>query len=107
MIVGAKFGEVDVIYANDFAAFGVDDLLIEEIFANGEPGFVGLVSFEGAFGNVEIDAARGDFFDLIVTGDEGLEATAGDQEVRDTVGLFGGFDEEFADATDKMGLRVV
>jgi hypothetical protein len=107
MIVGAKFGEVDVVYANDLAAFGVDDLLIEKIFANGEPRFVGLVGFEGAFGDVEIDAAGDDFFDLIVAGDERLEAAAGNQEVGDAIGLFGRFDEEFAHTADKVGLRVV
>ncbi len=40
------FDEVDVIDADDFAAAGVDDLLIEQIFLYGEPGFVGFV--EGA-----------------------------------------------------------
>ena len=37
LTVGAKFGEVDVVDADDFAACGVDDLLVEEIFADGEP----------------------------------------------------------------------
>ena len=33
--VGAIVGQVDVIYADDFAAVGVDNLLIEQVFSNG------------------------------------------------------------------------
>jgi len=28
-------GNVDVIYTNDFSAAGVDDLLVEQVFADG------------------------------------------------------------------------
>jgi len=107
MIVGAKFGEIDVVNADDFATFGVDDLLIEEILADGEPGFVGMVGIQGALGNVQIDAARGDFFDLVIARDEWLEAPAGDEVMRNTIGLVGGFEEEFAHTADELGLRVV
>jgi len=107
VIVGAEFGEIDVVDANDFAALGVNDLLIEEIFLDGEPGFVGVVGVQGAFVDVEIDAAGGDFGDLIVAGDERLEAAAGDEEVGDAVGLIGGLDEKFADAANEVGVGVV
>ncbi len=33
--VGALVGEIDVVYADYFAAVGVDDLLVEEVFAYG------------------------------------------------------------------------
>ena len=45
--VGALFGEVNVVDADYFSAVGVDDLLVEEIFAYGEPGFIGLVERRG------------------------------------------------------------
>ena len=45
--VGALLGEVNVVYADDFAAVGIDDLLIEQIFVDGEPCFIGLIELEG------------------------------------------------------------
>jgi hypothetical protein len=105
--VGAKLGEVDVVDADDLAASGVDDLLIEEILLNGEPGFVGLVGVEGALVDGEIDAAGGNFGDLVVTSDERLEASARDEEVGNAIGLVSGFDKEFTDATNEIVLRVV
>ena len=105
--VGAMLGEVDVVYADDFAALGVDDLLIEKIFADSEPGFVGSIGVEGALVDVEIDAAGSDFGNLIVAGDERLEAAAGNQEMGDAIGLVGGFDEKFAHTTDEMVVGVV
>jgi hypothetical protein len=107
VFVGGKFGEVDIIDADDFAASSVDDLLVEKILLNGEPGFVGLIGSEGAFGNVEIEAAGKNLGDLIVTGDDGLKASAGDQEVGDAIGLVGGLDEEFTDAADIVGSRII
>ena len=47
--VGALIGEVDVVHAHYFAAVGVDDLLVEQVFADGEPRFIGLVEFERGF----------------------------------------------------------
>jgi hypothetical protein len=107
VIVGAQFGEVDVVDADDLAALGINDLLIEEILLDGEPGFVEVVGVQGALVDVEIDAAGDDFGDLIVTGDQGLEAAAGDEEVGDAVGLIGGLDEKFSDAADEVGVGVV
>jgi hypothetical protein len=107
VLVGGEFGEVNVVDADDFAASGVDDLLVEEIFLYGEPGFVGLVGVEGALGDVEIEAAGKDFGDLVVAGDERLEASARDEEVRDAVGLVGRLDEEFTDTADIGGGGVV
>ncbi len=107
MIVGAEFGEVDVIDAHDFAACSIDDLLIEEILLDGEPAFVRQVGVEGALVDGEIDAARGNLGDLIVTGNEGLKASARDKEMRDAIGLVGRFDKEFADAANEIGLGVV
>ena len=105
--VGAGFGEVDVIDADHFAASGVDDLLVEEVFLDGEEGLVGVIGFEGALGDVEIDAAGNDGGDLIVAGDERLEASARDEEVRDAVGLIGGLHKEFADTADIVGIGII
>ena len=105
--VGAKFGEIDIVDADDLAAGGVDDLLIKKVFPDGEPGFVGLVGIEGALRDVEIDASWSDRRDLIVAGDEGLEASARDEEVRDAIGLIGGLDEEFADTADVVGIGII
>jgi len=76
--VSAQFGEIDVVDADDFAAGGVDDLLIEKIFLDGKPGFIGLIGGEGTFVDVEIDAAWNDVGDLVVAGDDGLIPAAGD-----------------------------
>lgn len=67
--VGALVGEVNVVYANYFSAVGVNDLLVEEIFAYGEPGFIRLVKREGGFVGGEGDAAGRDRGDLIVASD--------------------------------------
>ena len=105
--VGAGFGEIDVVDANDFAASGVNDLLIEEVLLDGEPGFVGLVSIEGALGDIEINASGDGAANLVVAGDEGLVAAAGDEEVGDAIGLLGGMDEKFADAANVVGVDIV
>jgi hypothetical protein len=105
--VGALFGKINVVDTDDLAASSVNDLLIEEIFLHSEPSFVGLISAEGALIDIEIDAAGSNLGDLVVAGDERLEASTGDEEVRDAIGLLGGFDEEFADAADVVGLIVI
>jgi len=107
VIVGAEFGEVDIVDADDFAAGSVDDLLVEEVFLNGEPSFVGLIGVEGTLVDGEIDAAGGDPSDLVVTGHERLEASARDEEVGNAIGLVRGFDEELADPADEIVLGVV
>jgi hypothetical protein len=107
VIVGAQFGEVDIVDADNFAAGDVDDLLVEKILLDGEPTFVGLVGVEGTLVNGEIDAPGGDLRDLVVTGDERLEASTGNEEVGNAIRLVSGFDKEFADATDEIVLGVV
>ena len=44
--VDALLGQIDVIHAHDFAAAGIDDLLVEQILAHGQPGFVRLIVLE-------------------------------------------------------------
>ena len=107
VVVGADFREIDIVDADDFAAGGVDDLLVEEIFLDGEPAFVGLVGIKCPLADVEFDAAGGDSSDLIVAGNEGLEAAPRDEEMGDTIGLISRLDEEFADTPDKIVLRVI
>jgi hypothetical protein len=105
--VGALFGKINVVDADDLAAGSINDLLIEEIFLDSKPGFVGLISAEGALIDAEIDSAGGNLGNLVVAGDEGLEASTGNEEVGDAIGLLGGFDEELADAADVVGLIVI
>jgi hypothetical protein len=107
VFVGEKFGEVDVIDADDLAAGSVDDLLVEKILLDGKPGFVGLVGREDAFGDIEIEAAGKDFGDLVVASDEGLEASPGDEEVGDAIRLVGGFNEEFTNTADVVGGGII
>ncbi len=47
--VGSNRGEIDVIYAHDLAAPGINDLLIQQIFLNCQPGLIRLVELEGPF----------------------------------------------------------
>src|SRR6516162_420778 len=105
--VGALFGEIDVVDTDHFAAGGVDDLLVEKIFLDREPGFVGLIGAKSPLTDAEVDAARGNFGDLVVAGHEGLEASTGDEKVGDAIGLLGGFNEEFADAADVVRLVII
>jgi hypothetical protein len=107
VLVGGKFGEVDVIDADDFAAGGVDDLLVEKILLDREPGFVGLVGGEGALRDIEIEASGKDFGDLVVTGHQRLEASPGDEEVGDAIGLVRGLNEEFTNAADVVGGAII
>jgi hypothetical protein len=107
VFVGGNLGEIDVVDAHDLAAGGINDLLIEKILLDREPGFVGLVSSEDTFVDVEINAAWDGFGDLVVTGNEGLETAAGDQEMGDAIGLLGGLDEKFTDSADIVGGGVI
>ena len=53
-----------------------------------------------------MDGAHVDRGNLVITGDQGLEMAACEKEMRDAVGLVGGFDKEFADATNEIALGV-
>ena len=99
--------QVDVIDADHFAAAGVDDLLIEEIFLDGEERFVGFVELQGALADVEAHFAVGHGGDLIVAGHQRGEMAAGEEIVGDAIGLIGRLDEKFADAPDEVALGVV
>ncbi len=62
---------------------------------------------QGAFADVEAEFTVGRCRRLVVAGDEWRDMAAGDQKMRDAVGLVGGLDEKFADATDEIALGVV
>ena len=78
-----------------------------EIFADGEPGFIGVVELEGGFVGGEVDAAGSDGGDLVVAGDERAVLAAAEQETGDAVGLVGGLDEHFFHAADEVAERIV
>jgi hypothetical protein len=44
--IGSLLGKIDVIYANDFSAAGIDNLLVKQILANGKPAFIGAVMLQ-------------------------------------------------------------
>lgn len=107
MFVSGEFGEIDVIDADYLATGGIDDLLVEKVFLDGQPGFVGLIGGKGALGDVEIDASGSSFGNLIVARNQRLKAAAGNQEMGNAIRLFGRLDEKFTDPADVIGLRVV
>ena len=105
--VHAMVGKFDVVDADDLAAVGVNDLLVEQVLLHGEPGFVGMIKLERRFVGGELQAARGHGGDLVVARDERAVLPAADQEARDAVRLLVGDDEHLLDAADKIAERIV
>ncbi len=105
--VDARVGELDVVDADDFAAVGVDDLLVEQVFLHGEPGFVGMVELERGFVGGELEAAGNDRVDLVEARDKRAVFAAADEQARDAVGLLVGDDEHFLDAADEISEGIV
>ena len=62
--------------ADDFASAGIDDLLVEQIFSQGQPGFIGLVMFEVLFFHIQADDAGSDKGDIVITRDQGKKFSA-------------------------------
>ena len=104
--VGALLGEVNIVDADHFSAIGVDDLLVEEIFADCQPGLIGVEEFEGGLVGGEVHAARSDRCDLIVAGDDRAVLAATQQQTGDAVGLVGRLDEHLFDAADEVAGRI-
>ena len=77
--VGSLFGEVNVVYADDFSAAGVDDLLVEQVLAHGKPALIRAVVLELLFLDVQFEDAGGDECEMIVTRDEWKEFPAPEQ----------------------------
>ena len=105
--VDALLGEINVVHADNFSAAGIDDLLVEQVLAHGQPGFIGLVMFEVLLFHVQADDARGDEGDVIVTHDQGKKFSPAKEDPRHTVRLVGGLDEQFGDLADEMAVAVV
>ena len=104
--VGALLGEVNIVDADDFAAIGVDDLLVEEVFADSQPGLIGVEELEGGLVGGEVHAAGSDRCDLVVTGDNRAILAATQQQTGDAIGLVGGLDEHLFDAADEVAGRI-
>ncbi len=100
--VGSVLREINVVDAHDFAAVRVDDLLVEQILADGEPRLVRLVELERRLVGGELHAAGRDFGDLVVARDERAVLPAAEQQPRDAVGLLVGHDEHLLHAADKV-----
>ena len=106
--VGAVVGEVDVIYAHDFAAVGVDDLLVEQVLAHGQPGFIGLVELERGFVGGEVHARRARRWRSDRSGRRAGGIARGSGAGRETrFGCSSGHDEHLLHAADKVAGRIV
>ena len=79
----------NVVDADDFAAVRINDLLVQQILADGEPRFVRLVMFEVFLVDPQLDDAGADERYLIVAGDQRLIFAAAKEIARDAVGLIG------------------
>src|SRR5262249_7360381 len=104
--VGFEGGQLDVVHADHLATAGVDDLLVQKIFLNGQPRLIRLVHLESPLANVQSHRTGLDRGHLIVAGYQRLKAPARQQEVRDAVGRRGRFDEELAHPADEVALQV-
>ena len=100
--VDALIGQIDIVDANDFAAVGVDDLLVEQVLLDGEPRFVGMIELECRFVGGEPQAARGHRGDLVEARHERPVLAAADQQARNAVRLLVRDDEHFLDAADEI-----
>jgi hypothetical protein len=67
--VDTLLGEINIVYPNDLAPARVDDLLVQQVLAHGQPGFVRLVMFETLFLDVQANHSRGHERDVIVAHD--------------------------------------
>src|ERR1700678_2609560 len=104
--VGALIGKIDIVYADDFASAGVDDLLVEEVLADREPCLIWMVQLESSLIRGQRDSARYSGRNLVVSGDERPILAAADQHSRDAVRLVRRFDEDFLDAPDVIAQRI-
>src|SRR5271169_3984529 len=93
--VDALLSKVNVVDTHDLSAAGIDNLLVEQVLAHGQPGFIGLVMFEVLFFHVQADYTRGDERDVIITNDQGKELSPAQEDPCYTVRLVGGLDEHF------------
>ena len=91
--VGSLFGEVNVIYADNFSATGVDDLLIEKVLADGEPALIGAIVLQLLFLDVQLKDAGGDECEVVIARDKRKVFSAPEQHASDTVWLVGGLDK--------------
>ena len=100
-------GQFNVVDADDLAAVGINDLLVEQVLADGEPRFVGIIKLERGFVRGEFEAAGRHGGDLVVTRYQRPILAAADQQARDAVRLLVGNNEHFLDAPDEIAERIV
>ncbi len=105
--VGLVLGKIHVIHAHDFAALGVDNLLVEQILAHREPRLIGRVYRQLTLAAVQAQSAGRHCSHLVVARQQRLKTPARKQKMRDAVGLVRRLDKEFAHAPDEMPLCVV
>ena len=105
--VDALLGEINIVHADDFSAAGIDNLLVEQVLAHGQPRFIGLVMFQVLLFHIQADHAGSDKGDVIVTHDQGKKLSPAKEDPGHTVGLVGGLDEQFGDLADEMAVAIV
>src|ERR1700680_3475056 len=87
--VGSLLGEINVVYADDFSAAGVNDLLVEKVLTHGEPAFIRAVVLQLLFFDVQPQDARGKERDVVIARDQREVLSASEQDSSDTVWLVG------------------
>ena len=105
--IDALLGEIDIIHADHFAAAGVNNLLVQQVLAHGQPGFIGLVVFEVLLLHVQADYSWRDEGDVVIARGQRKEFPPAEKDAGDAVGLVGGLDKQFVDLADEMAVAIV
>ena len=102
--MGTIVVKIDVVDANDFAAVGVDDLLIEEIARYSQHVFIGMIGGEALV--LEVNTGAGDAFHLVVT-DRKPAGTGADEKAVDAHRIDKGDKRGIAQSADMPAFQVV
>jgi hypothetical protein len=78
--VRAVIAQVHVIDADHLATMRVDDLLVEKVFPDRQPGFIWMEEFERGLVGGEVHLARGDGADLVVASDQGTVTASAEKQ---------------------------
>ena len=105
--VGALFRQVHIIDPHDLPATCIDDLLVEQVFLDCQPGFIGPIEFERALADIQLNLPRRHRSDLVVFCDQRWKVSARQEEMRDAIRRLRRFNKELADPPDEIALRIV
>ena len=105
--VHALVGKVHIVNAHNFAAVCINDLLIKQVFSNGEPALVGMVKLQSGFVGREFHMTGRNRADLVVARHQRAILSSAEHEPRDAVRLLVGDDEHFLDPAYKIAGGIV